>query len=130
MTEKIINGIPFSFVRDENYNGLEYCIDYMYKEEDDGTLLIETPNNEENIKAKFEAGWKKLTELKKEGFTIILEREKTTVYNSSSDFTLPVPADVNDFIKVYLISEFKYITVELLRCHNLSWHDITWDAIK
>ena len=118
MTEKIINGIPFSFERDENYNGIEYCPDYMFKE-DDGVIIIETPRNEETILSKFERGWKpaiKLMpdDLKLDGKLIITERNgKVTIGKASSTegVDLPRPTCFNDFVRIYLVSKFKTITV-------------------
>ena len=135
MTEKIINGTRFRFEKDKVYNkvynGLEYCIDYMYKEKNDGSILIETPRNEETIKAKFEAGWKRLSS-NQEGYNVaIIEyRGKTIVYNSSSDFTLPVPNSVNDFIRIYLIKNFKSITVEGSCYYDGQDPVITWATIE
>ena len=119
MTEKVINGVPFYFEKDKNYNGLEYCLDYMYKEEDD-VIIIETTRDEKTIKARFEAGWKpaiKLMpdDLKLDDKLIITERNgKVTIGKASSTegVDLPRPTCFNDFVRIYLVSKFKTITVK------------------
>ena len=131
MTEKIINGVPFYFEKDKNYNGLEYCTNYMYKE-DDGIIIIETPRDEKTIKVNLDNGWKKLTVTKfeKEGIIILEHRGKTHIYSSVANFTFPVLDNINDFIRIYLVTEFKRITIEGSCYYDGQEPVLTWANIE